>query len=69
MSEPNDPYEERRHIVAGMLSTTAFTPAEMFPGNMLPLADRVIRYVEQSMQSPDRAEAQPEYETVERDRP
>ena len=39
--------QELRHVVAGMLSTTEYTPAEMYPGNMLPLADRVIRYVQQ----------------------
>ena len=41
----SDPYE-RRYVVAGMLSTIEFTPAEVHPGNMLPLADRVIRYVQ-----------------------
>ena len=49
MSDPYD--EERRHVVAGMLSTTQWTPAEVNPGNMLPLADRVIRYVEQTIPS------------------
>ncbi len=71
----SDPYiEERRQVVAGMLSTTEFTPAEMHPGNMLPLADRLIRYVEQTIphetgEASDPSETPPDLRAGERRRP
>ncbi len=34
-----------RHIVAGMLSTIDFTPDQMSPMHMLPMADNVIRHI------------------------
>jgi hypothetical protein len=37
--------EQTRYIVAGLLSTTEFTPAQEHPSRMLPLADRVLEVV------------------------
>lgn len=71
-AEPDrSPYDEQlRHIVAGMLSTTDFTPAMKHPEYMLPTADLVIRQIrkmDQQMQASasvpmDRERLQAEYD-------
>ncbi len=48
-----------RHIVAGMLSTIEFTPAELHPGNMLPMADNVIHHIRLLTSENTRAEQDP----------
>ena len=43
--EPSEAEETLRHMVAGMLSTIEYTPSQLHPAQMLPMADKVIHHI------------------------